>query len=150
MLLPDGRQRLQVRLYERRRDNDKLGPWLYRIGAPIWEYDGEGDVSAMEFRTWVTADQLEPIEGVDLSVVPTYRVVHEPPPSRWGWVQRPKPGGRGFTLHDHYCELAADGGAELGIEEALDAMLRPGAEACTRCDAAAVLVPMLQLGQGYM
>lgn len=85
----------------------------------------------------------------DLSIVPTHRAVHEPPPSRWGWVQRPKPGGRGFTVHDHDCELAADGGAELGLDEALDAMLRPGAEACDQCDAAAVLVPMLQLGQGY-
>ncbi|MET9610864.1 hypothetical protein ABZZ17_38245 [Streptomyces sp. NPDC006512] len=44
----------------------------------------------------------------------------------------------------------AGGKTELGIEEALDAMLRPGAKACHRCDAAAVLIPMLQLGQGYM
>ncbi|MFJ3841789.1 hypothetical protein ACIPY6_40675 [Streptomyces sp. NPDC090054] len=40
------------------------------------------------------------------------------------------------------------GGPELGIEEALDAMLRPGAEACHRCDGAILLIPMLQ-SEGY-
>ncbi|MER6522616.1 DUF6233 domain-containing protein [Streptomyces sp. NPDC001553] len=149
MLLPDSRQRMEVRLYERRREDD-TGEWLFLIGAPLWQYAGQGNVEAMEFRTWVTAGQLEPIEGVDLSAVPTHQADPEPPAvSRWGWVLRPKPGGRGSTVHDHDCELAAGGGAEFGLEEALDAMLRPGSQACVHCDAAAVLVPMLQLGQGY-
>ncbi|MEU9032695.1 DUF6233 domain-containing protein [Streptomyces sp. NPDC048383] len=149
LLLPDGRQRLEVRLYERRRDDD-TGEWLFLIGAPLWQYAGRGAVEPAEYRTWVTAKELEPIEGVDLSPVPTHQLGSGPPPvSRWGWILRPKPRGRGFTVHVHDCEQAAGGGAELGVEEALDAMLRPGAEACHRCDAAAVLIPMLQLGQGY-
>ncbi|MGW6865133.1 DUF6233 domain-containing protein [Streptomyces sp. NPDC054912] len=87
---------------------------------------------------------------MDLSAVPSHQADPGPPPvSRWGWILRPKPGARGSTIHDHDCELAAGGGTELGVEEALDAMLRPGAEACHRCDAAAALIPMLQLGQGY-
>ncbi|MEU8773471.1 DUF6233 domain-containing protein [Streptomyces sp. NPDC048606] len=161
MLLPDGRQHLRVRLHERRRDDD-TGRWLYLIGAPLWQYAGRGDVEAMEFRTWVTADQLRPIPGVDLSAVPTHRGDLDRPaaPTRWGWVLRPDPGGRTSTLHDHDCELAASagpaagstagpGGAELGLDGALDALLRPGTEACHHCDAAAALIPMIELGQGY-
>lgn len=33
--------------------------------------------------------------------------------------------------------------------EALDALMRPGAKACHDCAAAEVLVPALQLSQGY-
>ncbi|MCB5166509.1 DUF6233 domain-containing protein [Streptomyces bambusae] len=150
--LPDGRQRLEVRLYERRQDD--RGPWMYRIGIPLWQHAGGGDVEPVEFRTWVTAGVLEPIDGVDLSAVVTHRAAHDSPvpePSRWAWVVRPArgpAGRRGVVVHDHDCPLAAGAGPELGIDQALDAMLRPGAEACTRCDAAAVLLPALQLGAG--
>lgn len=63
-----------------------------------------------------------------------------------------RPGRPAYGLprfHDHDCKLAGAGGIELGIEEALDSMLRPGPQASDKCDAAAVLIPMLQLGQGY-
>ncbi|MFI9356011.1 DUF6233 domain-containing protein [Streptomyces lydicus] len=46
------------------------------------------------------------------------------------------------------CRQAGGGGVELGAMEALDALMRPGARACHDCDAAAVLVPALELGQG--
>ncbi|MGW6865134.1 hypothetical protein [Streptomyces sp. NPDC054901] len=62
LLLPDCRQRLEVRLHERRRDDD-TGEWLFLIGAPLWQYAGQGTVEPAEYRTWVTAKQLEPIEG---------------------------------------------------------------------------------------
>ncbi|MFF3091591.1 DUF6233 domain-containing protein [Streptomyces nojiriensis] len=148
LLLPDGRQRLEVRLYDRRQDDHE--PWMYLIGAPLWQHADGGAIEPMEFRTWVTPEVLEPIPGVDMSVVPKHRVTRDPEPApRWGWVTRPKARGRGLIIHDHDCEHVEGGGRELGIEEALDAMLRPGAEACTSCDAVAVLVPMLQLGEGY-
>ncbi|WP_331761958.1 hypothetical protein [Streptomyces sp. NBC_01546] len=38
MTLPDGQQRLTVRLYERAKDRE--GPWMYRIGAPMWQCAG--------------------------------------------------------------------------------------------------------------
>ncbi|MFF8309086.1 DUF6233 domain-containing protein [Streptomyces lydicus] len=62
---------------------------------------------------------------------------------------RPDAERRGGTVaHDADCRQAGGGGVELGAMEALDALMRPGARACHDCDAAAVLVPALELGQG--
>ncbi|MFD7898222.1 DUF6233 domain-containing protein [Streptomyces sp. NPDC059743] len=47
------------------------------------------------------------------------------------------------------CRHAAGAGRELGTQEAVDALMREGAQACTDCDAAAVLVPALEFGQGH-
>ncbi|MGP3685717.1 DUF6233 domain-containing protein [Streptomyces sp. IBSNAI002] len=63
-------------------------------------------------------------------------------------MTRPKPGGRGLVVHDHDCPRGESGGREPGVEDSLDALKRPGIEACTSCDAAADLVPALKLGTG--
>ncbi|MGW7488199.1 DUF6233 domain-containing protein [Streptomyces sp. NPDC054786] len=117
---------------------------------PSWVTTQDG-VEAAEYRVWVTAGQLQPIDGVDLSSVPTHRLPRElPPPQPSGWVVRPDPVRRGGTLvHDAGCPDAEGGGMELGAMEPLDALMRPGARACQECDAAAVLVPALALGEGY-
>lgn len=52
-------------------------------------------------------------------------------------------------MHDASCRHAAGGGTELGTQEAVDALMWDGTRACTDCDAAAVLVPALELGQGH-
>ncbi|WP_406463391.1 DUF6233 domain-containing protein [Streptomyces sp. NBC_01622] len=148
LALPDG-QTVEVRLYERLRA--KRGhPWRYRIGVPAWITTEEG-VEPAEYSVWVTDKQLKPIEGVDLSVVPTRRRP-EPlrPPKPSGWVVRPDPRRRGGTVvHDAVCPDATGGGKELGTLEALDALMGPGASACHECCAAEVLVPVLELGKGY-
>ncbi|MEU3963246.1 DUF6233 domain-containing protein [Streptomyces buecherae] len=60
----------------------------------------------------------------------------------------PVPGRRGRTVvHDAACRQAA-GGRELSTLQALDALMRDGARACAECDATAVLVPALELGEG--
>lgn len=65
-------------------------------------------------------------------------------------VVRPVPGRRGRTvMHDATCCHATGGGTELGTPEAVDALMQDGAGTCTDCDAAAVLVPALELGQGH-
>ncbi|MEV5150906.1 DUF6233 domain-containing protein [Streptomyces werraensis] len=96
----------------------------------------------------MTDRQLTPIAGVDLSGVPTRRLPGPPPRPAPGWVVRPAPERRGRTVvHDAMCRHAAGGGTELGTLEAVDALMRDGARACTDCDASVVLVPALELGQ---
>ncbi|MFE0376140.1 DUF6233 domain-containing protein [Streptomyces inhibens] len=148
LALPDG-QTVRVRLHERRETRGPH-PWRYRIGVPSWAATQAG-VEAAEYGVWVTSDQLHPIEGVDLSGVPTYRLPPElPPPRSSGWVALPDPKRRGGTVvHEADCRQAGGGGVELGVMEALDALMRPGARACHDCDAAAALKPALELGQGY-
>ncbi|MER7763042.1 DUF6233 domain-containing protein [Streptomyces sp. NPDC097619] len=150
LVLPDG-QRLQVRLLERqeaeREDGSRV--WMHRIAAPMWQAAPGPADEAMAFTTWVTAAVLEPFRCVAYFRVPTHRIpAPAPEPTAWGWALRRRPGGKGAVLHDSTCELV-DGGTDLSTEEALDALMRPGVEACTRCDAGAVLVPALELGQGY-
>ncbi|WP_432141092.1 DUF6233 domain-containing protein [Streptomyces sp. bgisy084] len=148
LVLPDG-QTVRVRLHERCETRGQH-PWRYRIGVPSWVATQAG-VEAAEYGVWVTSDQLQPIEGVDLSRVPTQRLPPElPPPRPSGWVVRADPERRGGTVvHAADCRQAGGGGVELGAMEALDALMRPSARACHDCDAAAVLVPALELGQGY-
>ncbi|MFI0818634.1 DUF6233 domain-containing protein [Streptomyces sp. NPDC021115] len=99
----------------------------------------------------MTDQQLTPIEGADLEAVPTRRLPGRPPPPAPGWLVWPAPEGRGRTIvHDAACRHIADNdGKELGTMEALDALMRPGARACHDCDAATVLIPALELGEGY-
>lgn len=148
LTLPD-EQTLQVRLYERLQTTGRH-PWRFRIGVPSWVAT-EGGVESSEYSVWVTDEQLQPIEGVDLSVVPTRRRLESPPPPKpSGWVVRPDPHARGRTVvHGAGCRHAAGGGTERGTIEALDALMRPGASACPECVAAEVLVPALELGKGY-
>lgn len=147
LTLPDG-QTVQVRLHERR-EVPGPHPWRYLVGVPSWVARPDG-VEAAEYTVWVTDRQLTPVEGVDLSGVPTHRLPGPLPRAAPGWVVRPAPERRGRTVvHDATCRHAAGGGTELGTLEAVDALMRDGARACTDCDAAAVLVPALELGQGH-
>ncbi|MGC0328078.1 hypothetical protein RKD23_001068 [Streptomyces sp. SAI-170] len=98
----------------------------------------------------MTDRQLTPIKGVDLSGVPTRRLPGHPPRPAPGWVVRPAPERRGRTVvHDAMCRHAAGGGTELGTLEAVNALMRDRARACTDCDASAVLIPALELGQEH-
>ncbi|MGW7064734.1 DUF6233 domain-containing protein [Streptomyces sp. NPDC054904] len=144
VVLPDG-QRLTVRLYERAQARE--GPWMYRIGAPMWQCAGGPRVEAMQYTTWVSHDVLEPITGIDLSRVPTRRLHPDPPVVHSGWLRTPGPGGRGAILHDHGCRHAAPGGAQLDDLQALDELARTDVRACQDCDAAAVLGAVLDLGR---
>ncbi|WP_327437495.1 DUF6233 domain-containing protein [Streptomyces sp. WAC05374] len=146
LTLPDG-QTVRVRLHERR-EVPGPSPWRYLVGVPSWVARPDG-VEAAEYTVWVTDRQLTPIAGVDLSGVPTRRLPGPPPRPAPGWVVRPAPERRGRTVvHDAMCRHAAGGGTEVGTLEALDALMRDGARACTDCDACAVLIPALELGQG--
>ncbi|WP_268249583.1 DUF6233 domain-containing protein [Streptomyces bluensis] len=142
-------QTVRVRLYERLQTTG-LHPWRYRIGVPSWVATEEG-VEAAEYSVWVTDKQLRPIEGVDLSVVPTHRgLAALPPPKPSGLGGAARSTGRGgMVVHDSVCRSATDGGKELGAMEALDALMRPGATACHECAAAEILIPALELGKGY-
>ncbi|MBE1599932.1 MULTISPECIES: DUF6233 domain-containing protein [Streptomyces] len=148
LVLPD-EQAVQVRLYERLQTTGRH-PWRYRIGVPSWVATEDG-VEPAEYSVWVTDKQLQPIDGVDLSIVPTHRRLDALPlPKPSGWVVRPDPQRRGGTVvHDAVCRHATVGGKELGTMEALDALMRPGASACHECVAAEVLVPALELGKGF-
>ncbi|MCP3822657.1 DUF6233 domain-containing protein [Streptomyces sp. A3M-1-3] len=145
LTLPGG-QTVRVRLHERQ---EVPGPyrWRYLVGVPAWTARPEG-VEAAEYTVWVTDRQLTPIEGVDLSAVPTRR---RPPPPAPGWVVGAAPERRGRTVvHDAACRyVVGKGGKELSTLEALDALMRAGARACRDCDAATVLIPALELGEGY-
>ncbi|WP_331742804.1 DUF6233 domain-containing protein (plasmid) [Streptomyces sp. NBC_00868] len=146
MTLPDG-QRLAVRLYERAKDRE--GPWMYRVGVPMWQCAGGPHIEAKEYTTWVIADVLEPIDSVDLTQVPKHRILPDLPPPRPGWVHAPGPGGRGVLIHGHDCAHATGGGIDMDTLQALDALMRPGVRACHHCDAAAILGAALQLGHGH-
>lgn len=76
LALPDG-QTVRVRLHARQ---EVAGPhpWCYLVGVPSWIACPDG-VEAAEYTVWVTDRQLTPIEGVDLSGVPTRRLPAPPP-----------------------------------------------------------------------
>ncbi len=147
MTTPDG-QTIRVLLHERQ---EVPGPyrWRYLVGVPSWVATPDG-VEAAQYKVWVTDRQLAPIEGEDLSGVPTHRLPGPPAPPAPGWVVVPAPERRGRTVvHDAGCPRAGSGGKEIGTMEALDALMRDGARACTDCDAAVALTPALELGEGY-
>ncbi|MFE3688261.1 DUF6233 domain-containing protein [Streptomyces sp. NPDC059095] len=143
LVLPDGQTIERVRLYERAQLDD--GAWVYRIGVPLWQTAFGGGVEPVEYSTWVTAGQLRPIPGVDLSAVPTTRRP-SPAPTAWAWIlDRPARGPA--VLHSEGCRHASERGRPLRTEAALDALAGPGTVACTDCDANDVLVPILHHGQ---
>ncbi|MFD9453488.1 DUF6233 domain-containing protein [Streptomyces sp. NPDC059985] len=151
LVTPD-RQHLQVRLFERQQIELQGGRriWKFKIAAPMWQSAAGGGVEAVGFTTWVTAEVLVPYRCVAYDAIESHPLPILPPePQTWGWVLRPGQGRRGRSVvHESTCRYAEGSGAELRTEEALDALMRPGVDACHDCDAAAVLVPALQLGEG--
>ncbi|MFG2753949.1 DUF6233 domain-containing protein [Streptomyces xanthophaeus] len=141
LVLPDGQEIERVRLYERQQIESGL--WMYRIGIPLWQTAVGGGVEPAEYETWVTAAQLRPIPGVDLDGVPSSRAAAS---GRWAWMLDGRGPGRATTVHARGCRLATDAARPLGTMAALDALTGPGAVACTGCDAAEVLLPILRHG----
>ncbi|MFH8797553.1 DUF6233 domain-containing protein [Streptomyces sp. NPDC017941] len=142
LLLPDG-QEVAARVYERQ---ETAGGWRYLTGVPLWRnvVDSDGGIEAAEYRVWLSADQVRPLDGVTYDI-PTYRLptAAAPPDTRWAWsVQRLRDRHRrpaGAIVHEYDCEDAPRGEPELNLDQALDALQRPGARACKTCSAAEVL-----------
>lgn len=147
LLLPDGQQIERVRLYERQQLDSGL--WMYRIGVPLWQTAVGGGVEAAEYGTWVTSDQLRPIPGVSLDGVPkTPRpTTAAASASRWAWLLDGRTRSRAATVHAEGCRLATERAVPVQTMAALDALARPGSAACTGCDAAETLLPILRHGQ---
>ncbi|MFF4105427.1 DUF6233 domain-containing protein [Streptomyces sp. NPDC001903] len=144
--MPDS-QRLQVRLYERQELPDH---WVFKIGMPAYITLEGGRAQPSEYTVWVTADLLEPMWAVNYPKVPSHRLPAEPPPERPGWMLQIRPGGRRrAVVHETGCSTAGGSGQEMDTMEALDALMRPGVDACTDCAAAEVLIQALELGSGY-
>ncbi|MFG2233587.1 DUF6233 domain-containing protein [Streptomyces sp. NPDC048723] len=68
-------------------------------------------------------------------------------PARWAWLLDGRVHGRPATVHAEGCGNATDRAHPLGTMQALDALARPGTTACTACDAAEALLPILAHGQ---
>ncbi|MER6316919.1 DUF6233 domain-containing protein [Streptomyces sp. NPDC001581] len=134
LLLPDGQAIERVRLYERQQLDSGL--WMYRIGVPLWQTAAGGGAEPAEYGTWVTAEQLRPLAGVDLGHIPAHPRTHTSTPTRWAWLLVGRTHGRPATDRAH----------PLGTIQALDALARHNTTACTVCDAAALL-PILTHGQ---
>ncbi|MFZ3557150.1 DUF6233 domain-containing protein [Streptomyces sp. BH055] len=145
--LPDG-QTVEGRCHARAQN--ERGQWRYHVGWAAWQNVGDqGDVRAAEYRVWLTTDEAHPIPGEDYSRVPTKRAgpAAPPPLPKWAFaVQRltnRRGGTVGTVVHEYDCEDSPGGPTELDVTQALDALERPGARACQKCDAAQVLLPAL-------
>ncbi|MEV7524600.1 DUF6233 domain-containing protein [Streptomyces sp. NPDC091371] len=68
-------------------------------------------------------------------------------PVRWSWLLDGRTHQRPATVHAAGCRLATGRATPLGTMQALDALARPGTTACTGCDAAEALLPILRHGQ---
>ncbi|WP_328618832.1 DUF6233 domain-containing protein [Streptomyces sp. NBC_00354] len=147
LLLPDGQEIERVRLYERQQLESGL--FMYRVGVPLWQSAAGGGAEPIEFATWVTSAQLRPIPGVDLTAVPTHRhpVTAAAPAVPWAWVLDSPARGRAATVHAAGCRLATDRAVAVRTTAALDVLALPGTAACTGCDAAETLLPILAHGQ---
>ncbi|WP_229876906.1 DUF6233 domain-containing protein [Streptomyces nojiriensis] len=55
--------------------------------------------------------------------------------------------GRPATVHAEGCSGATDRAHPMGTTQALDVLARPGTMACTVCEAAEALLPILAHGQ---
>ncbi|MFI8391830.1 DUF6233 domain-containing protein [Streptomyces sp. NPDC085540] len=97
-----------------------------------------------EYGTWITAEQLHPLPGVDLGRVPAHPRTRTSAPARWAWLLDGRTHGRPATVHAEGCGNATDHAHPLGTMQALDALARPGT---TVCDAAVALLPILAHGQ---
>ncbi|MFF5939037.1 DUF6233 domain-containing protein [Streptomyces sp. NPDC012508] len=145
LVLPDG-QTLRARLYVRQQTRTT---WMHWVGMPAWELADDDHVRAAEYRTWVTSDQVHPIEGVSYDGVETIPLpARVPDPDvRWAWKVEQVKGaaGRiaGTVVHVWDCPLAGKPREELNVDQALDALERPGARACQECGAAESLLPLL-------
>lgn len=136
VVLPDG-QEVRGRLLARRQQRDG---WRYQIGIQLWRDRGNSSAVAGEHRAWVSPAQVRPIPGVSYRNVPTRRpssaddLSHKGRPA-WTLQYLPhRPGHPGATLlHVIGC---APSDQSLDREEALAALSRPRAAACTECDAA--------------
>ncbi|QCX82630.1 hypothetical protein C9F11_45350 (plasmid) [Streptomyces sp. YIM 121038] len=85
---------------------------------------------------------MRPLDGTDYSAVATERVHPPQPPPGWAWkVERQAVRGRmtGLVVHGYDCPSSPDGDEELNLGQALTALYRPGARACTQCEAAVAL-----------
>ncbi|MFB7256836.1 DUF6233 domain-containing protein [Streptomyces nojiriensis] len=122
---------------------------MYRIGVPLWQTAAGGGVEPAEYSTWVTSAQLRPLPGVDLGRIPAHPRAHTSTPTRWAWLLDGRTHGRAATVHAEGCPSATDRAHPLGTMQALDALARPGTTACTVCDAAEVLLPILAHGQEH-
>jgi hypothetical protein len=152
VVLPDGQT---VMGYCHARAQTERGQWRYWVGWAAWQNVGDqGDVEAAEYRVWLSTDQVQPVDGESYDKVPTERArpAAPPPPPKWAFaVQRltNKSGGTvGAVVHEYDCEDAPGGPTELDVMQALDALARPGARACQKCDAAKVLLPALGKAAG--
>lgn len=147
LVLPDG-QTVRARLYARQQTKTT---WMHWVGVPAWETADDDHVRAAEYRVWVTADQVRPIEGVSYDQVETIPLPKPAPDPdvRWAWkVERVRgPGGRiaGTVVHVWDCPQGGAPPEELNLDQALDALERPGARACKECGAAEALLPILGL-----
>ncbi|MFD0374586.1 DUF6233 domain-containing protein [Streptomyces sp. NPDC127112] len=63
-----------------------------------------------------------------------------------GWVLDGRTSARAAAVHADECALAADRAVPVKTTAALDALGRPGTLACTGCDAAETLLPILAHG----
>ncbi|MEV7512665.1 DUF6233 domain-containing protein [Streptomyces sp. NPDC091201] len=149
LVLPDGQTIERVRLYERQQLDSGL--WMYRIGVPLWQTAAGGGVEPAEYETWVTAAQLRPLPGVDLGGIPAHpRARTASAPARWSWRLDARAHGRPATVHAEGCPSASERAHPLGTMQALDVLARPGTTACTVCDAAEALLPILAHGQNHV
>ncbi|MGW8688031.1 DUF6233 domain-containing protein [Streptomyces sp. NPDC055817] len=145
VVLPDG-QNVVGRLHARQQT--RLG-WRYWVGLPAGQNIGDqGEIEAGEYRVWLSAQEAKPIEGESYDDVVTRPLSSAAaPPSRWAFVVQQLTNGRGRTVgtmvHEYECEDSPRGPNDLDVMQALDALARPGARACTKCDAAKVLLPAL-------
>ncbi|WP_406503164.1 DUF6233 domain-containing protein [Streptomyces sp. NBC_00212] len=65
----------------------------------------------------------------------------------WAWVLDGRARGRAVTIHSAECRQATDRARPLPTTAALDALARPGTAACTTCDVAETLLPILHHAQ---
>ncbi|WP_405790916.1 DUF6233 domain-containing protein [Streptomyces sp. NBC_01367] len=87
------------------------------------------------------------LPGTDLGRIPAHPRTHTSTPTRWAWLLDGRTHGRPSTVHAEGCSGATDRAHPLGTMQALDALARPGTIACTVCDAAEALLPILTHGQ---
>ncbi|MEU4732022.1 DUF6233 domain-containing protein [Streptomyces sp. NPDC023588] len=87
-----------------------------------------------------------PLSGVDLGRIPAHPRTRPSAPTRWAWLLDGRVHERPATVHAEGCPSSTDR-AHPGTMQALDAFTRPGTTACTVCDAAEALLPILAQGQ---